>query len=168
MCLERVFNLYGFICRGCMTPVTGTCTSVDIGVSANFELVDWLCFSFLLAGLMKKIDDIMTFGEGHHLPFYRNSWWVLRWATITLGVCTPFLVLLPWAELKLSFVVLVVLCRNKRIAVSFKQHWSTRQSLESVVLICWAGFWNRTRLHCMSGCAYIRVLPLSLASLRGR
>jgi len=30
-----------FICRGCMIPVTGTGrTSVDIGVSANLELVD--------------------------------------------------------------------------------------------------------------------------------
>jgi len=33
-----------FICRGCMNPVTGTGrTSVDIGVSANLELVDKFC-----------------------------------------------------------------------------------------------------------------------------
>jgi len=30
-----------FICRGCLNPVTITgCTSVDIGVNANLELVD--------------------------------------------------------------------------------------------------------------------------------
>jgi len=34
-----------FICRGFMIPVTGTgCTSVDIGVSANLELVDKFCY----------------------------------------------------------------------------------------------------------------------------
>jgi len=34
-----------FICRGCMTPVTGIgCTSVDIGVNANLELVDKFCY----------------------------------------------------------------------------------------------------------------------------
>jgi len=34
-----------FVCRGCMTPVTGTgCTSVDIGVNANLELVDKFCY----------------------------------------------------------------------------------------------------------------------------
>jgi len=33
-----------FICRGCANPVTITgCTSVDIGVNANQELVDKLC-----------------------------------------------------------------------------------------------------------------------------
>jgi len=32
------------ICRGCVNPVTGTgCTSVDIGVNANLELVDKFC-----------------------------------------------------------------------------------------------------------------------------
>jgi len=30
-----------FVCIGCMNPVTGTgCTSLDIGVNANLELVD--------------------------------------------------------------------------------------------------------------------------------
>jgi len=34
-----------FICRGCMNPVTSTgCTSVDIGVSANLELVEKFCY----------------------------------------------------------------------------------------------------------------------------
>jgi len=29
-----------FVCTGCINPVTGTgCTSVDIGVNANLELV---------------------------------------------------------------------------------------------------------------------------------
>ena len=42
-----------FICRGCMIPVTGTgCTSVDIGVNANLELVDK--FSYL--GGMFSVD----------------------------------------------------------------------------------------------------------------
>jgi len=35
-----------FICRGCSNPVTSTgCTSVDIGASANLELVDKFCYS---------------------------------------------------------------------------------------------------------------------------
>jgi len=34
-----------FVCRGCMNPVTGTgCTSIDIGVNANLELVDKFCY----------------------------------------------------------------------------------------------------------------------------
>ena len=34
-----------FICRGCVIPVTGTgCTSVDIGVNVNLELVDKFCY----------------------------------------------------------------------------------------------------------------------------
>jgi len=34
-----------FICRGCLNPVTSTgCTSVDIGASANLELVDKFCY----------------------------------------------------------------------------------------------------------------------------
>jgi len=32
-------------CRGCVIPVTGTgCTSVEIGVNANLELVDKFCY----------------------------------------------------------------------------------------------------------------------------
>jgi len=34
-----------FICRGYVNPVTGTgCTSEDIGVNANLELVDKFCY----------------------------------------------------------------------------------------------------------------------------
>jgi len=34
-----------FICRCCENPVTSTgCTSVDIGVNANLELVDKFCY----------------------------------------------------------------------------------------------------------------------------
>jgi len=34
-----------FICRGWANAVTGTgCTSVDIGVNANLELVDKFCY----------------------------------------------------------------------------------------------------------------------------
>ena len=34
-----------FISRGCMIPVTGIgCTSVDISVNANLELVDKFCY----------------------------------------------------------------------------------------------------------------------------
>jgi len=34
-----------FTCRGCFNPVTSIgCTSVDIGASANLELVDKFCY----------------------------------------------------------------------------------------------------------------------------
>jgi len=34
-----------FICRGCLNPITGTGRkSVDIGASANLELVDKFCY----------------------------------------------------------------------------------------------------------------------------
>jgi len=34
-----------FVCRGCENPVSGTgCTSVDIGINANLELVDKFCY----------------------------------------------------------------------------------------------------------------------------
>jgi len=34
-----------FICRGCVNAVTGTgCTSADIGVDANLDLVDKFCY----------------------------------------------------------------------------------------------------------------------------
>ena len=34
-----------FICRGCLNPVTSAgCTSVDIGVSTELELVDKFCY----------------------------------------------------------------------------------------------------------------------------
>jgi len=37
--------LKSFACRGCVNPVTGTwCTSVDIVVNANLELVDKFCY----------------------------------------------------------------------------------------------------------------------------
>ena len=33
------------ICRGCLNPVTSTgCTIVDIGASANLEVVDMFCY----------------------------------------------------------------------------------------------------------------------------
>jgi len=42
-----------FICRGCVIPVTGTgCTSVDISVNANLELVD----KFFYLGDMLSVD----------------------------------------------------------------------------------------------------------------
>jgi len=42
--VERV-SWMSFVCRGCMNPVTSTgCTSVDIGVNANLDLVDFLLF----------------------------------------------------------------------------------------------------------------------------
>ena len=34
-----------FICRGCLNPVTSAgCTSLDIGVSTELELVDKFCY----------------------------------------------------------------------------------------------------------------------------
>ena len=42
-----------FVCRGCMNPIIGTgCTSVDIGVNANLELVDTFCY----LGDMLRVD----------------------------------------------------------------------------------------------------------------
>jgi len=42
-----------FICRGCVIPVTGSgCTSIDIGVNANLELVDKFCY----LGYMLSVD----------------------------------------------------------------------------------------------------------------
>ena len=43
-----------FICRGCLNLVTVTvCTSVDIGVSANLDLVDKFCY----------LGDMLTVGN---------------------------------------------------------------------------------------------------------
>jgi len=43
-----------FICSGCVIPVTGTgCTSADIGVNANLELVDKFCY----LGDMLNVDE---------------------------------------------------------------------------------------------------------------
>jgi len=42
-----------FICRCCVIPVTGIgCTSIDIGVNANLELVDKFCY----LGEMSSVD----------------------------------------------------------------------------------------------------------------
>jgi len=41
--MHKVMKRFVFI--GCMNPVTGTgCTSVDISVNANLELVDKFCY----------------------------------------------------------------------------------------------------------------------------
>jgi len=38
-------EMKAFVCRGCINPVNGTvCTSVDIGVNANLELMDKFCY----------------------------------------------------------------------------------------------------------------------------
>jgi len=38
-------KLMTFMCRGCVIPVTSTgCTSADIGVNVNLELVDKFCY----------------------------------------------------------------------------------------------------------------------------
>jgi len=48
-----------FICRGCMNPVTGTgCTSVDIGVNENQELVDKFCY----------LGDMLSVDGDAHVP----------------------------------------------------------------------------------------------------
>ena len=45
-----------FVCRGCVIPVTGTaCTSVDIYVNANLELVDKFCY---LGDLLSVVGDV--------------------------------------------------------------------------------------------------------------
>ena len=44
-----------FICRGCVNPVAGTGhTSVDVGASANLELVDKFCY---LGGMLSVDGD---------------------------------------------------------------------------------------------------------------
>jgi len=46
-----------FICRGCMIPLTSTrCTSVDIDVNANLELVDKFC---CLGDMLSVDEDVM-------------------------------------------------------------------------------------------------------------
>jgi len=43
--VSQVFHLGTFICRGCSNPVISTGhTSVDIGASANLEVVDKFCY----------------------------------------------------------------------------------------------------------------------------
>jgi len=57
-----------FICRGCVNPVTGTgCTSEDIGVNANLELVDKFCY---LGDMFSefKLDGINSGSWYHCLP----------------------------------------------------------------------------------------------------
>jgi len=43
---QRLYKvMQTFVCRGCVNPITGTgCTSVDISVSANLELLDKFCY----------------------------------------------------------------------------------------------------------------------------
>jgi len=44
-----------FVCKGCMNPVTSTgCTSVDIGVNENLELMDKFCY---LGGILNVDGD---------------------------------------------------------------------------------------------------------------
>ena len=44
-----------FVCRGCMNPVTSKgCTSVNVGVNANLELVDKFCY---LGGMLSVDRD---------------------------------------------------------------------------------------------------------------
>jgi len=50
-------------CKGCVNPVTGTgCTSEDIGVNANVELVDKFCY----LGDMLSVDGD---ADAERLPF---------------------------------------------------------------------------------------------------
>jgi len=49
--MSKVMRL--FICRGCLNPVTrASRTSIDIGASANLELVDKFCY----LGVMLRVD----------------------------------------------------------------------------------------------------------------
>jgi len=62
-----------FVYRGCVNPVTSTgCSSVDIGVNANLELVDKFCY----LGDMFSIDgDADTAVE----TIIRTGWNRFRW-----------------------------------------------------------------------------------------
>ena len=66
-----------FVCRDCMNPVTSTgCTSVDIGVNANLELVDKFCYLGDMlsvdgdadASIEFKLDGINPGSWYHYLP----------------------------------------------------------------------------------------------------
>ena len=47
-----------FVCTECMIPATGTgCTSVDIGVKANLELVDKFCY---LGDMLSVVGDALA------------------------------------------------------------------------------------------------------------
>jgi len=59
-----------FICRGCVNPVTGTgCTSVDIGVNANLELVDKFCY----LGDMLSVDGDADAAVENRIPIGWNK-----------------------------------------------------------------------------------------------
>jgi len=53
-----------FVCRGCVNPVTGTgCTSVDIGVNTNLELVDNFCY----------LGDILSIDKSETWPIRKEN-----------------------------------------------------------------------------------------------
>jgi len=56
-----------FVCRGCVNPLTVTgCTSVDIGVNANLELVDKFCY---LGDMLNVYMEMLSCGD-------QNSNWM--------------------------------------------------------------------------------------------
>jgi len=60
---------WSFICRDCVNPVTSTgCTSVDIGVSGNVELVDELVEKFCYLRDMLNVDGINSGSWYYCLP----------------------------------------------------------------------------------------------------
>jgi len=49
-----------FVCGGCVNPATSTgCTSVDIGVNANLELVDEFCYLGDMLSVDRDADAVM-------------------------------------------------------------------------------------------------------------
>jgi len=59
-----------FICRGCSNPVISTChTSVDIGASANLEVVDKFCY----LGDMLSVDGDGDAAVEARIPIGRNK-----------------------------------------------------------------------------------------------
>ena len=71
-----------FICRGCLNLVTSTgCTSVDIGASANLELVDKFCYFDDMLSMDRDADAaveaIVRIGWNklrHLIPLLTNSY----------------------------------------------------------------------------------------------
>jgi len=63
-----------FVCRGCVNPVTGTeCRSVDIGINANFGLVDKFCY----LGDMLSVDRDADASEETRIQIACNKFWQL-------------------------------------------------------------------------------------------
>jgi len=71
-----------FICRSCLNPVTSTgCKSVDIGASANLELVDKFCYSghmLMLMQLWRPEFELDAINSGSWYTAYQYEHIIMR------------------------------------------------------------------------------------------